>query len=134
MQVQEVLILDGSTIDLRRLVGGEYVAVDPEPGDGGWVRLACLPLALRPATDNLIEASWQDTIEYLQLKFGRVVAISSAETLGSQPNATHKRSSERHSKADNCACYCFQNIVSGVNTLSVASFVEAARPLRDHTP
>jgi Uma2 family endonuclease len=65
MQVQEVLILDGSTIDLRRLVGGEYVAVDPEPGDGGWVRLACLPLALRPATDNLIEASWQDTIEYL---------------------------------------------------------------------
>ena len=65
MEVQEVLILDRSTIDLRRLVDGEYVAVDPEPGASGWVHLACLSLALRSAHDDLIEAFWQDTTEFL---------------------------------------------------------------------
>jgi Uma2 family endonuclease len=65
MEVQEVLILDGSAIDLRRLVDGGYVAVDPQPGVSGWVHLACLPLALRSAHDDLIEALWQGTTEFL---------------------------------------------------------------------
>ncbi len=63
--VQEVLILDGSTIDLRRLAGSDYVVVDPEPGGDGWVHLSCLPLAIRPAKNGLIEAAWQGTSEFL---------------------------------------------------------------------
>jgi Uma2 family endonuclease len=65
MEVQEVLILDGSTIDLRGLVGGEYVVVDPEPGSGGWVHLACLPLLLRSAGGDRIEALWHGATEFL---------------------------------------------------------------------
>lgn len=46
MNVQEVLILDGSIIDLRRLVDGGYEVVVPDAE--GWVRLRSVPLALRP--------------------------------------------------------------------------------------
>ena len=55
MHVQEVLILDGSTIDLRRLVNGAYVLVAPD-GDG-WVHLGAVPLAMRPGpTEGAIVA------------------------------------------------------------------------------
>ena len=55
MQVQEVLILDGSTIDLRRLVDGAYGVVAPD--DDGWLHIAAVPLALRPgATEGVITA------------------------------------------------------------------------------
>ena len=45
MQVQEVLILDGSSIELRRLAGDQYVLVDADPG--GWVQCEAVPLELR---------------------------------------------------------------------------------------
>ena len=43
--MQEVLILDGSSIELRRLAGDQYVLVDADPG--GWVQCEAVPLELR---------------------------------------------------------------------------------------
>ena len=55
MEVQEVLILDGSTVDLRRLVDGGYGVVAPDVD--GWLHIAAVPLALRPgATEGVIVA------------------------------------------------------------------------------
>ena len=50
MKVQEVLFIDGSLVELRRLVEGAYVLVDPDVD--GWVHLAAVPLALRPGPAN----------------------------------------------------------------------------------
>lgn len=54
LDVEEVAILDGSSIDLRCLVEGSYEPVLPD--DAGWFHLTCVPLALRSANDGLIEA------------------------------------------------------------------------------
>jgi Uma2 family endonuclease len=63
MEVQEVLILDKSHVDLRHLVDGAYVPTEPD-GDG-WFAIRCVPMKLRGASEGQIEVAWDDQVELI---------------------------------------------------------------------
>jgi Uma2 family endonuclease len=63
MEVQEVLILDKSMVDLRYLVEGAYVP--SEPDSEGWFAIRCVPMKLRGAADGQIEVAWADQVELM---------------------------------------------------------------------
>jgi Uma2 family endonuclease len=63
MEVQEVLILDKSMVDLRHLVDGVYVPTEPD--SDGWFAIRCVPMKLRGAADGQIEVAWADQVELM---------------------------------------------------------------------
>jgi Uma2 family endonuclease len=63
MEVQEVLILDKSHIDLRHLVDGAYVPTEPD-ADGSFA-IRCVPMRLRPAADGKVEMTYDDQVELI---------------------------------------------------------------------